>query len=598
MTHSTPGQRPRGTLPPFLVALVASCGGGAVSGSEDHGTSDGGTLTTGGRTGTEGTGAGATGSTGTTGPAGTSTGLETDGGETDGSGEGDCADGLARHPFDTSVLEAAYDGPSPDFTVQTLRGELTLSEIWNGCDNYVLVIHNRAVGGVGAFWDSAVDTLVDDSEPNTRYLFVVPGSDADARDRLVSSVGARVERALMARGPEAHDTWSDRFHYVTSDANDIPAVAAALATNPTELHVTIDRHQILREGHFVGVYNGGWVLQLSQVRYWPRYYNAQYALDQRFAQEEAAGEVEVFRVADGLEITGEGWAPGHPMPPPTTLTFPDAATLGQYDRLLLDLRVACPGKGHPYATTCGEWDTVGSLMLCRDEGCTPENRRRIVKWITPYSAPGRWVFDLTPELVALAPGGDLRFVARHGDNDAGPYTYRYTADLRLSKTDDGLRPIAIDELIAPGTYPWDATFHDRWSDLEFTPPEGTKKVELYARITGHGAASGTDCAEFCTFTHRFTVNGIAHAHTYEMEGTVHRCAELVAEGVTPNQGGTWAFDRSSWCPGWTTEEWREDITDSTVVGVANVVDYVSTFRDGDPGGGSMDMRVEVVYYGD
>ena len=43
--------------------------------------------------------------------------------------------------------------------------------------------------------------------------------------------------------------------------------------------------------------------------------------------------------------------------------------------------------------------------------------------------------------------GELWFVNAHGDNNVGQYTYKFTADLRLSQREDGLRPIGLEPLI-------------------------------------------------------------------------------------------------------------------------------------------------------
>ncbi len=251
-----------------------------------------------------------------------------------------------------------------------------------------------------------------------------------------------------------------------------------------------------------------------------------------------------------------------------------------------DFACVCP------SFTCGD-------VCCGEEGCTPANRRRLIKWITPYSAPGRWLIDLSQEIVPLAAGGEFRIVAQHGDNNVGPYTYRYTVDLRFSKRADGLRPVALETLITQGGYKWNESFHEQLNQFSFTPPPGTKHVELHSRTSGHGQAGGTGCAEFCTFTHQFTVNSTPFSHTYLTEKVLDRCATLVEEGVTPNQGGTWFFDRSSWCPGWVTEEWREDLTAASNLGGGENLVLFETglgMDVGDTGGGNMNMRVELIYF--
>lgn len=517
------------------------------------------------------------------------TASDTTGSETgDGEGDVECFDGILPRPFDASASEVGYDLPAPDFTVDELRGPQSLSEFWTGCENHVFVIY------AANWWNSPIEALVDDSDPDTHYWFIdaAMGHDLDMRTAIVGSVAQRIENYLTELGPEIHDARTMQFHYVTSAGLDIPLVAGILAANPNEAHFTVDRHQLVREGHNVAVYNGAWTPLLQQTRYWAKYYNAQYALDVALGIEAAFDDVLVHRVADGVEITG-----GQPF----VWTLPDANTISNYDRLAIDLRVDCPGAGHPYGSTCGEWDTVGSIYACTTDDCSEPDKRRLVKWITPYSSPGRWVLDITPELLTIAEGGDMTFIAYHGDNDVGQYTYRYTVDLRFSQAIDGLRPVGRETLIVDGNYAWDGNYHLQWNEFTVTPSPFAERVELATRISGHGAADGSSCAEFCTFTHEFTIAGTPFAHQYLMENA-DRCAESVHLGVTPNQGGTWFYDRSSWCPGWTIEEWSTDVTAAMDLGGENSISYASWFGGQmlppTGGGATMDARAELVYYGE
>ncbi|MBW2530788.1 MAG: hypothetical protein JRI55_04880, partial [Deltaproteobacteria bacterium] len=386
--------------------------------------------------------------------------------------------------------------------------------------------------------------------------------------------------------PEAEqEHWSSRFHFAVDNGYEVPVIGDVLSMNMGEWHFVIDRHQLIREGWSPSSFTGaGFTSMLENTRFWPIYYNYWYGLDHKHEQEETSGDVFVHRVADAVDITaGE----------PFTWTFPDAETMAAYDRLEADMIVGCAGSGHPYRSKCGEWDTVGGIFLCEDELCEGA-QRRIIKWITPYSSPGRWVIDITPELVHLADGGDLTFVAAHGDNNVGAYTYKYTVDMRFSHADDGLRPFAIEELVPRGNYGF-AGMTDAFEPWQVVAPEGTVKAELYARISGHGMAEN-NCAEFCTFEHLFEVNGTPFMHEYLMENYL-RCAEWVSLGVTPNGGGNWQPDRSSWCPGWVIEEWREDLTAAfDLEGGINVVDHTATQELGPPPGGNMDARVEIVFY--
>ncbi|MEM6930111.1 MAG: peptide-N-glycosidase F-related protein, partial [Myxococcota bacterium] len=54
-------------------------------------------------------------------------------------------------------------------------------------------------------------------------------------------------------------------------------------------------------------------------------------------------------------------------------------------------------------------------------------------------------------------------------------------------------------------------------------------------------------------------NGEPFEHVWEMKDEWD-CAARVDQGVTPNQWGTWYFDRASWCPGFTAEMWKADLT--------------------------------------
>jgi hypothetical protein len=500
-----------------------------------------------------------------------------------------CEDGLPPTPFDSSTTITAYDQPAPDFTVNTTDGEWTLSEHWTGCDNYVFVMYNSGyVTGAEQLWTSSVAEIIDDSASNTHYFFVTleTGLAAEDREARVLEVCDKIQAHLETTDQATKDHWADRIHYVTDIGRDIPVVDGVLDAYAGEVHFTIDRKQLVREGHNTSYFTGSsWVSQFSNTRYWARYYNAQYLLDKQLEEQETGEDVLVHRVADREDIAGSE---------PFNWTLPDAATIAGYEKLEIDMHVDCPGAGHPYGSTCGEWDTVGSLWLCADDECTADTRRRIVKWITPYSSPGRWVIDITPELIHLDGGGELRFMVQHGDNDVGPYTYKYTVDFRFLKTEDGLRPFAIEPMIPMANYPF-ADMAAAFDPFVITPPSGAQKVELYARISGHGAVTPSGCAEFCTFEHTFDVNGTDYQHVYLMENE-NRCAQWVELGVTPNQGGTWHFDRSSWCPGWTIEEWREDLTESFDLTGANTVNHIPTYQGWDPPGGNMDARVELVFY--
>lgn len=516
-----------------------------------------------------------------------------------------CFDGLAPWPWSEPAATQGYDKTVGDFTVDTLDGPLGYKEGWDGCDHWVVVLYNPTAQNVEAFWKSTLLPLFKDAAPNTRYLFATVGGTPAQRKIRAEAMQIRVIEALNGLPAEQANPWFPRCHFLTSDAKAIPAVAAGLAVAPWESFMTLDRHQRLREGWSVSVLEaGGWQPRIEQVRFWARYFNWSYALDAAQSQElqvpAQPGQPAplLVRVADAVEYKSLGWSANHP---PYEWQLPAAETLKKYGKLTVDLRADCPGAGHPFVKTCGEWDTVGGVFLCADAACTPEKRRRFVKWITPYSSPGRFVMDATAELPHLLAAqdaqGKVRITLAGGDNDVGPYTYRYTIDLRLSVDPDGLHPVATETLVPEGNRGWDANYHKDLKGLALHPPAKFKKALLVARISGHGMAQTTNCAEFCSFRHTFAVGGKAFSHDYVTE-QVWRCAAMVDQGVTPNQGGTWVFDRSSWCPGGVTEEWQVDVTSALQPGQETAVLHTSELVKvpGQTGGGSMDERVEVLYF--
>ena len=49
--------------------------------------------------------------------------------------------------------------------------------------------------------------------------------------------------------------------------------------------------------------------------------------------------------------------------------------------------------------------------------------------------------------------------------------------------------------------------------------------------------------------------------------------ETIAEGVVPNQYGTWGYGRAGWCPGQDVKPYLVDITDGISMGDDNIIEY-------------------------
>ena len=124
--------------------------------------------------------------------------------------------------------------------------------------------------------------------------------------------------------------------------------------------------------------------------------------------------------------------------------------------------------------------------------------------------------------------------------------------------------------------------NDKYEPLEVEIPGDTQSVELVAYITGHGwGAEKANCAEFCNHTHHFTVNGDEFMHDQPWVGNNYGCAMQVADGVVPNQYGTWTLGRAGWCPGLDVKPFVADVTSSVTPGETATLSYQGLFNGAD-----------------
>jgi hypothetical protein len=325
--------------------------------------------------------------------------------------------------------------------------------------------------------------------------------------------------------------------------------------------------------------------EFGLAAYSPHYYNYLAALRERLASET---DVTVVPVMDETDVTERVLD--------RTVTLPDEATMGGFDTLEVDVEVHC--RQDP--SHCSEWDRIADIRVCSDATCGES--RELVRWITPYSRPGRqhWVMDASPLLGLLAAGGETPLRITMGPDFEEPTPRDIAISLRLSRRDTSA-PVPSEAVLAYTGGPFDATYNDVHAPFEFTPPEGTTKVELVVIVSGHGMAPPDNCAEWCNHEHTFTVNG-GSSHRIDFPGEAGRalgCAERASEGVVPNQWGNWAPGRAGWCPGFPVNERRFDITAETNLDDVNTLEYIASFMGHEPPGGEnvmIDLSAYIVYY--
>ncbi|MGB3075623.1 MAG: peptide-N-glycosidase F-related protein, partial [Chitinophagales bacterium] len=109
--------------------------------------------------------------------------------------------------------------------------------------------------------------------------------------------------------------------------------------------------------------------------------------------------------------------------------------------------------------------------------------------------------------------------------------------------------------------------------LTINLPSTAVNTRWKSRVTGHGMDTPQNCAEFCSKTHYYKVNGVQQ---YSKAVWRNNCD---LNPVYP-QGGTWIYDRANWCPG--AEVWTYDweLTPFTTAGTAVTLDHdVQTYTN-------------------
>jgi len=143
-------------------------------------------------------------------------------------------------------------------------------------------------------------------------------------------------------------------------------------------------------------------------------------------------------------------------------------------------------------------------------------------------------------------------------------------------------------------------YNSKYKPISFVVPSGTSKVELVAVITGHGS-DNNNCCEFCVTSHHFVINGNhSNVLTFSDAGTEMGCADRVAEGVVPNEHGTWLYGRGGWCDGFRVDPWVVDVTKQVNFAGNNSIIYFGWYNGQNPnpieGDGTIVMYSEMVFW--
>ena len=297
------------------------------------------------------------------------------------------------------------------------------------------------------------------------------------------------------------------------------------------------------------VQDGGQALDNFQaIAYEAQYYHFEHQQDGRQRAEAAAGQVKVIPVYRGVWAEDPGWAFNRSF---VEVELPTAAEMSKYDTMEIDLSMMCTDNRK---AKCPAWDYLVYLYVC-DVASPDKCDTEFARWITPYWSGGRWVTDMSPMLALLSDGGKRRFAFWTVQK------YKLDMDFRLSNRGSGLVPKRAVPLMTGGGFA-NGEYNKNHPPKDFVVPAWAEKTQIVSLLTGHG--NGRDkrnCGEFCNHTHHISVNSQPeHVRAHPEAETLYGCMSRVADGVVPNQAGTWVYGRAGWCPGLDVPPWNVDIT--------------------------------------
>ena len=282
------------------------------------------------------------------------------------------------------------------------------------------------------------------------------------------------------------------------------------------------------------------------------------------------------------------------------IVLPSEKQLGAFSmgKAQLDFSLECPSGNMD--DSCSVWDRIVSVTaVCEGEpdSASSPSPIEIGRWINAFQRRGRWMTE-TPLLAGMQ-GMTCAFTFNVDLND--PWRASLSIRIPLSTSISGKPFCTLTSslsrsasclppprafLVEPIVYPnpsisFDSPSYNLNKTFAFSPPKGTKKVEIAALITGHSGC------EFVGTKHTFMVNGKRPGYStsdpryrarYMEAGSDLGCANLVRNGSVPNEHGTWYFGRNGWCDGMDVKPIIFEITDDVVFSQesknnANVLSY-------------------------
>ena len=432
---------------------------------------------------------------------------------------------------------------------------------WNGEESYIFIHYQTSAPSSSALWGSTTKAqLLSDSPTNVHYFFV---SSRTSSATEVANMKAEFDEIISGLSPIEQAHWNTHLYFLPERSLDMNNWLAE-ALNGKKA-IAIDSFQKIREIGYLGnpaTFNGTYIHYLT--------HEAEYFKYELGVFSDTGQPYDEITVFDRTHYTG-GWAASIS----ETINLPNDEILSQYDKLEVELLRGCPDANMNYSDAgCDDYDRIARMFICEDDG---SNCLEISRWITPFDRQPHSLTDITPFISSLRPGGNkiIKF------QESGWPNSLLTLKLRLYDLEDNSSSPQDIIPIWNGTVLFNPDYDDNRPPTAFNIPNNATKVEFVTYITGHGwgSAGCFNCAEFCNSKHIFTVNGGVHEFetAYPEGGDPDHCMDptTIAQGVKPNQYGTWGYGRAGWCPGQDVHPMITNITDYITIGDENIIEYSS-----------------------
>ena len=432
---------------------------------------------------------------------------------------------------------------------------------WTGSDSYIFVQYDPNITNSTALWlSNTKQTLLNNSPMNVHYFFI---SNRTMYDSDVEFIKADFDEIISNMSPELQMHWNNHLHFINQKTSELNNWLTTALSGKTA--IAIDQSQKLRQIGYLGnpaTFSGTYISYLAhEAVYFDYEYNT-------FNEsEDTYDEIVVF---DGDHYTG-GWAASIS----NTIEIPTELSSLAYNQMKVELLRGCPNANMEYDDAgCDDYDRIAHLFLCDLDG---SNCNEITRWITPFDRQPHSLTDITPFLATFRENGGQQKVLKF--QESGWPNSLLTLKIRLYY---GPNTNGVQREFQPlwnGTVQFNPEYSSNRPPQVFSVPSNATKVEFVSYLTGHGwgSAGCFNCCEFCNSRHIFSVNGGVYEFSKDHPNATdnNHCmdVETIAQGVIPNQYGTWGYGRAGWCPGQDVAPYVVDITDYVIAGEENVIDY-------------------------